>query len=88
MGIVGESRSGGGGMGLPFSSDYGKWFVSGWSKKGVCRAGVFGFGRALGLFGPAGGGGVEEWAKNFGVDGSTGISFFGVCGVGYRAGPV
>jgi hypothetical protein len=69
-------------MGLPFSSRHGKWFVSGWGKKGVCRAGVFGFGRALGLFGPAGGGGVEKRATNFGMDGSTDISFFSLRGMG------
>jgi hypothetical protein len=85
---MGKSRLGGGGVGFSFSSYYGKWFVSGRGKKGVCGAGVFGFGRALGLFGPAGSGGVEEWAENFGLDGSSGISFFGVCSMGYGAGPV
>jgi len=69
-------------MGLPFSSDYGKWFVSGGGEEGVRWTGVLSFGRALGLFGPAGGGGVEKWATNFGMDGSTDISFFSLRGMG------
>jgi hypothetical protein len=79
---VGESRFGRGDMGLPFSSDHGKWIVSGGSEEGVCWTGILSFGRALGLFGPAGGGGVEKRATNFGMDGSTDISFFSLRGMG------
>ena len=79
---MGESCFGRGDMGLSFSSYHGKWFVSGRGKKGVCWTGVLSFGRALGLFGPAGSGGVEKRATNFGMDGSTDISFFSLRGMG------
>lgn len=79
---MGESCFGRGDMGLPFSSDHGKWIVFGGSEEGVCGTGVLSFGRALGLFGPAGSGGVEKRATNFGMDGSTDISFFSLRGMG------
>ena len=79
---MGKSGVGCGGLDFSFGFGDGKRSLSRRSSSLLRWARLFGGRRSLDRFGIPGGGGLEEWAKSFGLDRSAYFSLFGIRGLG------